>query len=291
MQKLGVEDTIFRRKTHISVRGRLLDLRIPKVMGIVNVTPDSFYAGSTVNSKDALLPRVNDMLLSGADILDLGGYSSRPGADDVSVQEEMDRVCPAVEHILDAHPHALISVDTFRSEVAEAALKLGAGIVNDISGFSQDRNLPLIAAKFNAPYILMHMRGTPQTMQTMTHYENIFCEMAGYFSAKMDVLKQAGVKDIVLDPGFGFAKTLEDNYRLLQHLDYFHFLGAPILVGVSRKSMIYKKLHVSQDEALNGTTVLNTLGLNKGAAFLRVHDVKEAREAVDLIRIEGMGSF
>ena len=283
MQKLGVEDTIFRRKTSISVRGKLLDLSIPKIMGIVNVTPDSFYAGSTVNSQDTLQQRVNDMLLSGADILDVGGYSSRPGANDVSIEEEIDRVCPAIEQILSQHPDAIISIDTFRSEVAEAALQLGAGIINDISGFRGELNTPKVAAKYRAPYILMHMRGTPQTMQSLTNYENLFTEVSAYFSAKMELLKQAGVKDIVLDPGFGFAKTLEDNYRLLHHLNYFQFLGAPLLVGISRKSMIYKKLGITPEESLNATTALNTIGLMHGASILRVHDVKEAKQLVQLL--------
>lgn len=285
MQKLGVEDTIFRRKTSISVRGKLLNLQIPKIMGILNVTPDSFYKGSTVHSTRDLMSRVNDMLLSGADILDIGGYSSRPGADDVSIQEEMDRVCPAIERIINELPHANISVDTFRSEVAEAALTLGAGIINDISGFRHDLNLPKVAAKFNAPYILMHMRGTPKTMQSMVNYESIFAEIAAYFSAKMLLLNEAGVSDVVLDPGFGFAKSLDDNHRLLHNLDYFQFLGAPLLVGVSRKSMIYKKLNISQEEALNGTTILNTVGLMNGASILRVHDVQEAKQAVDLLTL------
>ncbi len=283
MQKLGVEDTIFRRKSSISVRGKLLDLRIPKVMGIVNTTPDSFYAGSTVNSQDALRERVNDMLLSGADILDIGGYSSRPGADDVSIQEEIDRVCPAIEQIVQDHPEAVISIDTFRSEVAEEALKAGAGIINDISGFRYDSSLPQIAAKYKAPYILMHMRGTPQTMQSLTNYENIFAEIAGYFSAKTELLRKAGVKDVILDPGFGFAKTLEDNHRLLHNLDYFQLLESPILVGISRKSMVYKKLDITPEESLNGTTALNTVALLKGASILRVHDVKEAKQLVDLL--------
>ncbi len=268
------------------MRGKLLDLQIPKVMGILNVTPDSFYTGSTVNSEDVLLSRVNEMLLSGADILDIGGYSSRPGADDVSVQEEMDRVCPAIVSILQEHPEALISIDTFRSEVAEAALRAGAGIINDISGFKQDANLPLIAAKYGSPYILMHMRGTPKTMQSLTDYSNIFTEIAAYFSEKQKMLHEAGVKDVILDPGFGFAKTLEDNHRLLHQLDYFQFLGSPLLVGVSRKSMIYKKLGISPEEALNGTTVLNTVGLMKGASILRVHDVKEAKETVELLHLD-----
>ena len=283
MQKLGFEDTIFQRKTSISVRGKLLDLQIPKIMGILNVTPDSFYAGSRVNSESLLLKNADEMLAAGADILDVGGYSSRPGAEPISIQEEIDRVCPAIERILHEHSEALISIDTFRSEVADAALALGAGIVNDISGFQQDPVLPSIAAKYNAPYILMHMRGTPETMQSMTDYDDIFVELARYFSEKIRCLHQAGVKDVILDPGFGFAKTLEDNYQLLRQLDYFHFLGAPLLVGISRKSMIYKKLGLTAKEALNGTTVLNTIGLMNGASFLRVHDVKEAKQIVQLL--------
>jgi len=283
MQKLGVEDTIFRSKTSISVHGKLIDLSIPKVMGILNVTPDSFYSGSRVDLGQVLLNRVNDMLLSGADILDVGGYSTRPGADDISMQEEIDRVCPAIEVIVANHPEAVISVDTFRSDVAAAALKSGAAIINDISGFQQDDTLPEIAAKYDAVYILMHSRGTPKTMQTMTNYNNVFTEIAAYFSEKAAILKKAGVKDIILDPGFGFAKTLEDNHRLLHGLDYFHFLEMPLLVGVSRKSMIYKKLGITAENALNGTIALNAIGLSKGASILRVHDVKEARELVNLL--------
>ncbi|XOV68501.1 MAG: dihydropteroate synthase [Fluviicola sp.] len=267
------------------MRGKIVDLHIPKVMGIINVTPDSFYSGSTVNSHNALSERVNDMLLSGADILDIGGYSSRPGADTISVQEEIDRVCPAIEQTVRDFPEAVISIDTFRSEVAHAALQLGAGIINDISGFQQDPALPGIAAKYNVPYILMHMRGTPKNMQSKTKYDNIYTEMARYFSEKMRVLHAAGVKDVILDPGFGFAKTLEDNHHLLRNLDYFKLLGAPLLVGVSRKSMIYKKLGITPEQALNGTTALNTIGLMKGAKILRVHDVKEAKELVDLMQL------
>jgi dihydropteroate synthase len=281
--KLGVEDTIFQRKNSISVRGKLLEFETPKVMGILNVTPDSFYTASRVASADAIRERAEDMLCSGADILDIGGYSTRPGATEISIQEEIDRVCPAIELVLSAFPQAMISIDTFRSEVASAALSAGAGIVNDISGFQQDSELPQIAAQFNAPYILMHMRGTPQTMQSMTTYDNLFMEMAAYFSKKAQQLKQFGVHDIIIDPGFGFAKTLEDNYVLLKHLDYFQFLGHPILVGISRKSMIYKKLNINPEDSLNGTTALNTIGLMKGAAILRVHDVKPAKEIIELL--------
>lgn len=283
MPKLGVEDTIFHRKNSIYVHGKLLNFRTPKVMGILNVTPDSFYKDSRVSSEDAIRERAEDMLQSGADILDIGGYSSRPGASDISIQEEIDRVCPAIEAILDTSPGAIISIDTFRSQVARAALSIGAGIVNDISGFQLDPVLPKVASEFNAPYVLMHMRGTPQTMQSLTTYDNIFMEMAAYFSEKIQELKQLGVHDIIIDPGFGFAKTVDDNHRLLQSLDYFQFLNHPILVGVSRKSMIYKKLNIKPENSLNGTIALNTIGIMKGAAILRVHDVKPAKEIIELI--------
>ncbi len=284
MQKFEVEDTIFQGNGSISVREKLLDLSVPKVMGILNLTPDSFYEGSRLNSKDAVIAKAEKMLTSGAAILDLGGYSSRPGATDISVQEEIDRVCPAITWILDTFPDTILSIDTFRSEVANAALLNGAAMVNDISGFELDSNLPNIAAKHGVPYILMHMRGTPKTMSSLTDYENIFTEIAAYFSEKIAVLKKAGIKDIILDPGFGFSKTLEDNHRLLRHLDYFQFLEHPLLVGISRKSMIYKKLGITPEEALNGTIALNTVGLMKGASILRVHDVKEAVELVRLLK-------
>lgn len=284
MQKLEVEDTIFRANDRIYAREKLLDLSTPKVMGILNCTPDSFYAGSRTPSKETVLRNAQTMLQDGAAILDIGGYSTRPGADQVSTQEEMDRVCPAIEWIREEYPSALLSIDTFRSDVAETALERGADMINDISGFSLDAQLPEVAAKYKAAYVLMHMRGTPQTMQSLTDYSNIFTEMVAYFSKKLQVLKQAGVTDVILDPGFGFSKTLEDNYRLLKHLDYFDFLGQPLLAGISRKSMIYKKLGITPEASLEGTIALNAVGLSKGAAILRVHDVKEA---VDLIRLLG----
>lgn len=284
MQNLKFEDTIFPRNYSISVGGKLLDLQVPKVMGILNVTPDSFYEGSRVDSKDVILDRASRMINEGADILDVGGYSSRPGAKDISIQEEIDRVSPAIEWIKTEFPESIISIDTFRSDVAENALKSGAEIINDISGFSIDDKLPEVASKHNAPYILMHMRGTPQTMQMMTDYANIFTEMALYFSEKISQLKIAGVKDIILDPGFGFSKTIEDNHLLLQNIEYLDFLGHPILIGISRKSMIYKKLGIKPEESLPGTIALNAIALSKGASILRVHDVKEACDLVQLLK-------
>lgn len=284
MQNSKFEDTIFPRNYSISVGGKLLDLKVPKVMGILNVTPDSFYEGSRANSKEIILQRASSMIEEGADILDIGGYSSRPGAMDISIPEEIDRTSPAIEWILNEFPEAIISIDTFRSEVAENALQSGAHIINDISGFSQDEKLPEIASKYNAPYILMHMRGTPQTMQSLTDYDNIFTEMAQYFSKKINTLKTAGVKDIILDPGFGFSKTIEDNHNLLRNVDYFDFLGRPLLIGISRKSMIYKKLVIRPEESLNGTIALNAIALSKGASILRVHDVKEAHELINLLK-------
>ena len=284
MQKLEAEDTIFKRKNSISTGGKLLDFDTPKVMGILNITPDSFYSESRVNDTAEILKKAGKMLDDGAEILDLGGYSSRPGASDISPQEEADRVIPAIEVILKNFPEAIISIDTFRAEVAEKAIQVGAGIINDISGFSQDPRLPEVAAKYKTPYILMHMRGTPQNMQSQTNYDNLLTEMAAYFSEKIAVLKNAGVKDIILDPGFGFSKTLEDNHFLLKNVDYFDFLGHPILVGVSRKSMIYKKLGISAEESLPGTIALNAIALNKGASILRVHDVKEAVELIRLLK-------
>lgn len=283
MQKLDVEDTIFPRNFSMRVGQKLMDLHEPKVMGIVNITPDSFYSGSRMESKDAILDRVKDMLSSGADILDVGGYSTRPGANDISEEEETDRVCPAIEAILGEFPETIISIDTFRSSVAESALRLGATIVNDVSGFSFDSKLPEIAAKYNAPYILMHMRGTPQTMSAMTNYENLLTDLVLYFSEKIATLHAAGVKDVIVDPGFGFAKTREQNYEILNHLDYFKLLGCPILAGLSRKAMIYKKLGIEPEDSLQGTIALNAIALSKGASILRVHDVKEAAELVRLL--------
>lgn len=269
----------------LNVRGTLVDLSQPAVMGILNVTPDSFYAGSRVAHLDEVVRRAGEMLGHGATFLDVGGYSSRPGADDISPEEELGRVVPAVEAVRKAFPQALISVDTFRAGVARAAVAAGAGMVNDISGGTLDAEMFGTVASLQIPYVLMHMRGTPQTMTSYTQYEDLPRDVFGYFVRKIFALRQLGVKDIVLDLGFGFAKTPDQNYQLLRHWDSFKSLGLPMLAGLSRKSMIYKKLGIPVAEALNGTTVLNTIALSKGAAILRVHDVKEAVQAVRLYRL------
>lgn len=283
VQNSKVEDTYFNVNRSIRIGDKLLDLSTPVVMGIVNITPDSFYSGSRSSLEDDVLQRVNDMLMSGATIIDIGGYSSRPGADDVSESEEIDRVTPAILSISKAFPESIISIDTFRGKVADEAISAGAHIINDISGFEIDPTIADIAGKHQVPYILMHMRGTPQTMQSMTDYDHIFSEITQYFSSKMEVLRQKGVTDVILDPGFGFGKTIEQNHYLLRHLDTFQFLNAPVLAGLSRKSMIYKKLGITPEEALNGTIALNAIALSKGASILRVHDVKEAVELVNLL--------
>lgn len=265
----------------INVQGRLLDLSKPRVMGILNVTPDSFYAASRKQTDEAISQRANEILLEGGDIIDLGAYSSRPGAADVSPEEEMERLGHALRIIRHEHPHAIISVDTFRAKVAERCIaEYGADIINDISGGELDPDMFSTVARLNVPYILMHMKGTPQTMQQAPHYDDITREVMQYFGRKVDQLHEMGVNDIILDPGYGFAKTLEHNYELLRNQHILHELGLPLLVGVSRKSMIYKLLGGTPNEALNGTTVLHTLSLMQGAHILRVHDVKEAVEVV-----------
>jgi dihydropteroate synthase len=282
MQNSKVEDTYFGAIGSIRVKDKLLDLSTPVVMGIVNVTPDSFYSASRPVSTGAIIERVKDLLMAGAKIIDVGGYSSRPGADDISEAEEIDRVLPIIRAINELDASILISIDTFRSRVARAALENGACMINDISGFQIDPAIVDVAAEFQVPYILMHLRGTPQTMQSQTNYENIFKEMSTYFSQKIAILETAGVKDIILDPGFGFSKTIEQSHYLLQNLEAFQVFDRPILAGLSRKSMIYKKLGITPEEALPGTIALNAIALNKGAGILRVHDVQEA---VDLIRL------
>lgn len=281
MQNSKVEDTKFPRNTSIRVRDILFDLSTPKVMGIVNVTPDSFYSESRT-SLGNMLSIIEEMLNEGMQIVDIGGYSSRPGAANIDVKEELNRVISAISSIRKAFPELLISLDTFRSEVAEKGILAGADIINDISGFSIDPNLVDVVAKYNVPYILMHMRGTPETMQSMTDYECIFNDMILYFSEKIEILKKAGVNDIIIDPGFGFSKTIDQNYYLLEHLDDFLILDKPILAGLSRKSMIYRRLNTTPEDelTLDGTIALNKIALQKGASILRVHDVKEAVELI-----------
>jgi len=274
------KDTFFHKKTTVNAGGKLIDLSSPKVMGIINLTPDSFYAGSRKQDITAILTQAEKMLTEGATFLDLGAYSSRPGAEDISVKQEMDRLLPAVEAIIAKFPNAILSIDTFRSQVAEAAINAGAHIINDISGGELDADMFATVARLQVPYILMHMKGNPQTMVQQANYENLFDEVFDYFTDKYHRLKQLGVKDVIIDPGFGFAKRSEHSYELMRRLQDFNILQLPVLVGISRKRMIYNLLGNTADEALNGTTALNTIALTKGANILRVHDVKEAVEAV-----------
>jgi dihydropteroate synthase len=276
------KDTFFRKKETLNAGGRLIDLSSPKVMGIINLTPDSFYAGSRAQGIDAVVQKAEKMLNEGATFLDLGAYSSRPGADDISVQEETDRLLPVVEVIVERFPDAILSIDTFRSTVAEAAINAGAHIINDISGGQLDEDMFTTVARLQVPYILMHMKGTPKTMVQEANYTDVFAVVYDYFTEKYDQLKQLGVHDVIIDPGFGFAKKPEHGYTLMSRLQEFNRLQLPILVGISRKKMIYGQLGISADGALNGTTVLNTIALTKGANILRVHDVKEAVEAVKI---------
>jgi dihydropteroate synthase len=266
----------------INCKGQLIDLSTPKVMGILNVTPNSFFDGGKYKDESEILLRVEKMLSAGAAFIDIGAYSSKPSAEFVSEEEEISRMVPVIQLILKHFPDALLSIDTFRSEVAEASIENGAAIINDIAAGNLDDKMLEIIAKYNVPYIMMHMRGTPQTMQTLTHYDDIVKEMLFYFSERIAAARGLGINDLIIDPGFGFAKTLEQNYEVLQKMELFKMLELPLLVGVSRKSMIYKTLDSSADEALNGTTVLNTIALSKGAKILRVHDVKEAVECVRL---------
>lgn len=268
----------------INVRGRLLDLSTPLVMGILNATPDSFYSGSRVQTDEQIALRARQIVEEGGAMIDLGAYSSRPGAADVSAEEETERLRRAMAIIRRVYPDIPVSIDTFRAEVARRCIEdFGADIINDISGGQLDGEMFSTVARLNVPYILMHMRGTPQTMQQQTDYNDVTAEVLRYFGEKVDLLHSMGVKDIVLDPGYGFAKTLEQNYELLACQQVFEVLGLPILVGVSRKSMICKTLGCTPDEALNGTTVLHALALQRGANILRVHDVRQAVEAVKLV--------
>lgn len=267
----------------INVRGTLLDLSEPQVMGILNVTPDSFYDGSRKQTEEDIRLRANAIIDEGGSMIDVGAYSSRPGADEVTPDEEMRRLDKALSIIRHDHPQAIISVDTFRADVAERCVRdFEADIINDISGGDLDPHMFDTVARLGVPYILMHMKGTPQTMQQAPHYDDLMAEMLQYFGKRTQQLHEMGVKDIILDPGFGFAKTLEHNYQLMSRMDKLQVLGLPLLVGISRKSMIYRLLGTTPQEALNGTSVLNTLALQKGASILRVHDV---RECVEVVRI------
>lgn len=273
---------VLSEKKTINAGGRLIDFEKPRVMGILNITPDSFYSGSRMGTSDHTLKVAEQMLKDGADFLDIGAYSSRPGAEDVSPQDELDRLLPVIRTLAREFPQAILSVDTFRANIAEASVKEGAHIINDISGGELDPDMFSVAAALKVPYILMHMKGTPQTMKHLTSYNDILSEVFTYFSAKIAALKELGVTDIIADPGFGFAKTIDQNYYLLKNLDLLNVMGIPVLAGLSRKSMVWKVLNITNEEALNGTTVLNTFALLSGASILRVHDVKAAAEAVIL---------
>lgn len=267
----------------INCKGNLIDLTSPKVMGILNITPNSFYDGGKHADEKSILLQVEKMLIDGATFIDIGAYSSKPNAEFVSEDEEISRMLPTIESVLKKFPQTLISVDTFRAKVAQKAIENGACIINDISAGDLDENMMTTVANLQVPYIMMHMKGNPQTMQSLAKYENVTKEVLFYFSEKVAQARSLGINDLIIDPGFGFAKTIQHNFELLSNLELFQMLDLPVLVGVSRKSMIYKTLETSTEFALNGTTVLNTIALQKGAKILRVHDVKEALECIKLV--------
>ena len=270
--------------TYINVKGRLLDLASPQVIGILNVTPDSFYSGSRMQTQEEIAARTRQIIDEGASIIDIGAYSSRPNAEHITAEEEMNRLRTGLEIVNRNHPDAIVSVDTFRADVAEQCVEeYGVAIVNDIAAGEMDNRMFETVARLGVPYIMMHMRGTPQTKQRHTDYPDMMEEIMLYFSRKVRQLRLLGVNDIILDPGFGFSKTLEQNYQLMSHLKEFSIFELPLLVGVSRKSMIYKLLGGTPADSLNGTTVLNTYALLNGANILRVHDVREAVEAIRVI--------
>ena len=268
----------------LNCKGQLLVIDSPVVMGILNTTPDSFYAGSRMQHTDALLRKAETMITDGAAILDIGGQSTRPNSERIGEEEELKRVIPAVERIHRNFPEQIISIDTFYAAVAKEAVSAGAGIVNDVSAGTLDQNLLPTVASLGVPYVLMHMLGTPQTMQQNPVYNQVTLDVFDKLSFQVKKLQQAGINDIIVDPGFGFGKTIRHNFQLLQDLSFFKQLQKPLLVGLSRKATVYKTLHTTPDKALNGTTVLHTIALLNGANLLRVHDVKEAKEAIDLYR-------
>lgn len=266
----------------INIKGNLLDLNRPKIMGILNVTPDSFFDGGLYNTEKKVDVQVMKMIEEGMDILDVGGYSSRPGAKEISISQEIDRVIPVVKFIRKTYPELILSVDTFRSEVARNCLDLGTDIINDISAGCIDKNILDVVAEYNCPYIMMHMRGTPQTMQINPEYENLIKELLIYFAKRIYLAREKGIIDIIVDPGFGFGKTLDHNYTIMKKIENFKLLDLPILVGISRKSFITKQLDIDKKDSLNGTTALNMYFLEKNINILRVHDVKEAKECIML---------
>ena len=266
----------------INCKGKLIDVTTPKVMGILNLTPDSFYDGGKYKNESEIVSQVETMLKNGATFIDIGAYSSRPNATHISEAEELQRLLPIITLLIEEFPEITISIDTFRSEVAKQAIQAGAALINDISAGKLDENMLQTVANLQVPYIMMHMKGTPQNMKAQANYNNIMKELLFYFSERINEAKKLGIKDIIVDPGFGFAKNTAQNFEVLKHLELLKILEFPILAGVSRKSMIYKTLENTAQEALNGTTVLNTIALQKGATILRVHDVKEATETIKL---------
>ena len=275
----------------INCKGQLIDLSEPKVMGILNLTQNSFYDGGKWNSTEKICSHVSQMLNDGATFIDIGAYSSKPNAEFVTEQQELDQIVPIIKLLVEKFPAIIISVDTFRAAVAEASIKAGAAIINDISAGNLDPQMLPLVAKLQVPYIMMHMRGNPQTMQSLTNYENLLKELLFYFSDKIAEARALGINDIIVDPGYGFSKTLAQNYQLMQQSELLKLLELPILIGISRKSMIYKALDSTAEQALNGTTFLNAIALIKGASILRVHDVKEAVEAVKLYGLLQNNSF
>lgn len=282
--KSAIQNTVISTNKTLNLRGRLVTLEVPRVMGILNVTPDSFYDGGRYRHEKEILRQAEKMLGEGATFLDVGGYSSRPGAGDIPQEEELRRVLPAIRSIMRQFPEALVAIDTFRAEVATAAVAEGAVMVNDISAGSLDPALPAAVGRLKVPLIAMHMRGTPRTMNTLTAYDDLVKEIITFFHEKIETFHRLGIRDIVIDPGFGFAKTVEQNFCLLRALEAFRILGKPVMVGLSRKSMIWRTLETTPDNALNGTTCLHTMALWQGASILRVHDVREAMETVALVR-------
>ena len=281
----GAEIKHFRSNRYIQVRNKLFDLSIPKIIGILNATPDSFFEGSRIEKNADISSRVSAMVVAGMDILDIGGCSTRPGAEEVSEKEELERVLPLIKKIRKEFPEVLISIDTFRASVAEEALKVGADIINDVQGGNFDPRIWEIAKQYKAPYILTHSRGNSQTMLDMSTYNSIVLDILQELSEKIARIKKAGVVDIIIDLGFGFAKTPEQNFELLKNLSIFSMLEFPMLCGFSRKSMISKRLDITVEESLNGTSILNTFAVTKGASLIRVHDVKEAKQIVSLLKL------
>jgi dihydropteroate synthase len=282
---LNPKDTLFQVNKTLCLKGDLINLAVPRVMGILNVTPDSFYDGGRYTTSDQILRRAEQMLAEGATFIDIGGYSTRPQASDISEEEELSRVIPALETLSKAFPGAYLSIDTFRAQEAKRAVEAGACLINDISGGTLDEKMFETVSQLNVPYVLMHTRGTPQTMTKLSQYQNVVLDVLDELQKKVFHLRNLGQKDILLDVGFGFAKTREQNYEMLENLNYFELLKLPLLVGVSRKSMVYKTLGIPVEDSLNGTTVLHTLALTKGASVLRAHDVKEAVEAIKLYNL------